>query len=160
LKELESFEPLGVKVGMRVRVLVGCTVADGVIVGVAEMSGVAVAVAVGVLVGSVEVGNGSRSAFAVPTSAVLVASTSFCEPSPNPCALVLLKMSLYATNTRPTHSRICPRANQRVRFSFKFTVAALLYIWFTEAVKRVAEISSDGLRTRLQHDLASWLNQD
>jgi hypothetical protein len=99
-----------------------------VIVGVAEMSGVAVAVAEGVLVGNVEVGNGPRRASAVPTSAVLVASTFFWEFSPNPCALVLLKMSLYVTNTKPTHSRICPSTNQRVRFSFnfKFTVAVLL----------------------------------
>jgi hypothetical protein len=49
-------------------------VADAVIVGVAEIRGVAVGVEVSVLVGMVRVGKGPSSAFAVPTIAVLILS--------------------------------------------------------------------------------------
>jgi hypothetical protein len=50
----------------------GVIVAEAVIVGVAEIRGVAVGVEVSVLVGMVRVGKGPRSAFAVPTIAVLI----------------------------------------------------------------------------------------
>jgi hypothetical protein len=66
-----------------VDVLTGLGVTDWVIVGVAEMSGVAVAVAEGVRVGNVEVGNGPIRASDVPTRAVLVLSILGCACIPS-----------------------------------------------------------------------------
>jgi hypothetical protein len=93
-RKLGSLGSLGVAVPARlVDVLVALGVTELVIVGVAEMRGVAVAVGVTVRVGKVEVGNGPRSALAVPMMAVLVASTSGSDSSCKPRALVLLKTS-------------------------------------------------------------------
>ena len=52
----------------------GVIVAEAVIVGVAEIRGVAVGVEVSVLVVMVRVGKGPSSAFAVPTIAVFILS--------------------------------------------------------------------------------------
>ena len=96
---------LGVGLTTRVEVGDGLGVTDCVIVGVAEIKGVAVAVVVGVRVGSVTVGKGPSKASAVPMIAVLVASTPDNSCCSNPRALLLLKTTPYATPNKPIHSR-------------------------------------------------------
>lgn len=125
-RELGRCGFLGVALTMRVDVLVALAVADWVMVGVAEIRGVAVAVAVGVRVGNVEVGNGPRRASAVPMIAVLVLSTFDC--SSNPLALVSRKISPNVTNSKPMHSRPSTRTYQWARFVFELIVAAFLSI--------------------------------
>ena len=63
-------------------------VTEAVMVGVAEIRGVAVGVEEAVLVGRVEVGKGPRSASAVPAMDVLMALTWLNDPPPRPEAVI------------------------------------------------------------------------
>jgi len=75
------------------RVLEGVIVAEAVIVGVAEIRGVAVGVEEAVLVGIVEVGKGPSSASAVPAIAVFVAAASLWDGPPRPEAVISLNVT-------------------------------------------------------------------
>lgn len=86
VRAAERLSGVGLRKG--VRVLEGVMVTDAVRVGVAEIKGVAVGVEEGVLVGSVEVGNGPSSASAVWAMAVLVAAACFWEGPPRPEAVI------------------------------------------------------------------------
>jgi hypothetical protein len=92
MKPGKSKRSRGVGLTTEVDVLGGLGVTDRVIVGVAEINGVAVAVAEGVRLGKVDVGNGPSRASTVPARAVLVSSMFVC--SSIPCALESLKRRL------------------------------------------------------------------
>ena len=79
-------------------------VTEAVIVGVAEIRGVAVGVEDVVGVGIVRVGKGPRSACAVPAIAVFVPSASLCDPAPSPEAALSPNVTAYTTTIKPRHS--------------------------------------------------------
>jgi hypothetical protein len=75
------------------RVFEGVIVAEAVMVGVAEIRGVAVGVDEAVLVGIVKVGKGPSRASEVPAMAVFVAAASLCEGPPRPEAVISLNVT-------------------------------------------------------------------
>jgi hypothetical protein len=107
------------------RVFEGVIVTEAVMVGVAEMRGVAVAVNEAVLVGIVEVGNGLRSASAVPAMAVFNPDTPPCDCPPSPEAVVSRNVTAKTTTTKPRHNVICSNACSGTRFCF-FTLTGFL----------------------------------
>jgi hypothetical protein len=119
----ERFWAVWVKGGTRV--FDGVMVTEAVIVGVAEIRGVAVAVNEAVLVGIVEVGKGPRSALAVPAMAVFSPDTPPCDCPPSPDAVVSRKVTAKTTTIRPRHNVICSNACSATRFCF-FTLTAFL----------------------------------
>ena len=118
--------PRAVGVRNGTRVFEGVIVAEAVMVGVAEIRGVAVGVDVSVFVGMVNVGKGPSSAFAVPTIAVFILSAWLFEPPPRLEAVISLKVTAYTTKTRPIHNIACNKICRGSRFSF-FTMAAFLH---------------------------------
>jgi len=100
----------------------GVIVAEAVMVGVAEIRGVAVGVAEAVFVGMVNVGKGPSSASAVPAIEVLIAETF---PPPRPEAVISPNVTAYTMNIKPIHKIACSKICRGIRFSF-FTMSAFL----------------------------------
>jgi hypothetical protein len=104
-------------------------VTEAVIVGVAEIRGVAVGVEEAVFVGMVSVGKGPSSALAVPAMAVLMPAAFLCDAPPRLEAVMSLNVTAYTTTTSPMHKSACSKICRGIRFSF-FTMAAFLKIDF------------------------------
>jgi hypothetical protein len=125
----ERFSAVWVKGGTFV--FDGVIVTDAVMVGVAEIRGVAVAVNEAVLVGRVEVGNGPSSASAVPAMAVFSPDTPPCDCPPSPEAVVSRNVTAKTTTIRPRHKVTCSNACSGIRFCF-FTLTDFLQSQFLE----------------------------